>query len=304
MEVTQLRALVAVIDEDGFTGAADRLGVTQSSVSRAVAALERNLGIPLLVRGPRGVHTLTGIGARVAEQARHILDRIELIDALARSEREEATGSLRLGIMPSVGPLLAPLIAAFSREHPCIRITLLEGRDDELTQWLSTDFIDAATMATNVPLTITQPDMPSVPEYRLTDDRWMAVLPTDHPLAKLPIMQLGDLEDDTFLMSGGGCEPLVRDIYDRVGLTCRIDFKIADTATLLTLVREGMGITIVPELSVADFTGISVIPVDTELQRRVYLTATADPARRTISRFLDFVSQHPLADVGLHKHDT
>ncbi len=299
MEIGQLRALVAVIDERGFTGAADRLGVRQSTVSRAVASLERDLGVPLLVRGTRGAHSLTGAGVRIVEQARQVLERLDLIESFARMERREATGILRIGTTPSVGPLLVPVIAAFRREYPGIRVALLQGRDSELVQWLDTGFIDIATVAKNADTSNTPSNLPHADQLRLADDQWVAVLPQDHPLTEVPLIALSELEDDTLLMSDGGCEPLVREIYERKGLTCRVDLKIADMATLLTLVREGMGITIVPELCTTGFHGIRVVRIDTGLKRRVVLATSRIPMSRVTERFVAFMAERREPDVKI-----
>lgn len=287
MDVSRLRALVAVVDENGFTIAAERLGVTQSTVSRAVAALERDLGVPLLVRVPRGTHTLTEVGVRVVEQARQILDRVELIDAIAHTEREQAGGDLRVATLPSVGPLLAPVVAAFGREHPGIRVTLLEGRDHELSQWLTTGFADVMTTAENVDTA-----QGARPAHPLAIDRWMCALAADHPLAGQAAVPVTDLDDDTFLLSDGGCEPLVRALYADAGADVRVDHRIADMATLLTLVREGVGVTVVPELSLAGFAGIVAVPVATRLARSVHLTPAAGTRLRLpVARFLQFATQ-------------
>lgn len=283
-----MRAFVAVIGEQGFTGAAEALQVSQSSVSRSVAALERELGLRLLERGQRGQHHLTPFGRQVLGHARHILDRIALVHALARTAREETGSTLRVGIMPSLGPLLVSLTAAYQRDQPTARVVFLEGKDEEVRHWLSNGFVDLATFADNVPSHGPDVEVP-FGGRPVVCDRWVAVLRHDHPLASETDIPLSELEDDQFLLSDGGCEHLLRELFSQAGVALQPAMRIADVTTLLTLVDEGLGVTIIPELTFRHFPTLHAVPVASDLVRRVSLVQGAHP-RAEVTRYFDYVT--------------
>lgn len=260
MELHQLRAVVAVVDEQGFTGAAARLRVSQSTVSRAVAGLERDLGVRLLERDPRGQHRLSPIGERVVEHARYVLARMSMLEDIAQQSRSGHGGRLRIGTMPSLGPVLARLAAAHQRRHPGDRVVLLEGKDTEVITWLEEGYVDVATVAENITArNDTQPLGSS--GFELIRDTWVAVMRHDHPLAGENGIRLPDLDDDPLLVSDGGCESLLRDLYATAGATFAVIMRIADMTTLLTLIEEGMGVSVIPSLSMRHFPALVAVPL-------------------------------------------
>lgn len=103
----------------------------------------------------------------------------------------------------------------------------------------------------------------------------LVVLDRDHPLAGEPAVALADLSDDAFLLSDGGCEPLLRGMYAAAGLELHPAQRVRDMATLLALVREQLGITIAPELALTDLHRLVALPLAPPVSRRLVLT-TAD----------------------------
>jgi DNA-binding transcriptional LysR family regulator len=285
MELAQLRALVTVVDEGGFTNAAQVLGLNQSTVSRAVAALEEQLGIPLLVRGSHGRHQPTAAGAEIVHQGRRVLDSVNGIEAIARTERADLTGHVRIATLPSAGPLIAADVARFTHAHPGVTASLLEGTDGEISGWLADGQIDLGTVAVNIPRpgpgtgAAPEADAGQVPPGAVIVDRWICALPRDHPLAGETVIELPDLADDDFLMSDGGCEPQVRELARAAGARIRVTQRIRDIGTLLVLVREGFGVTVVPELALDCAAGIATAAVATQFRRCVFIQAGSTRSR-------------------------
>jgi DNA-binding transcriptional LysR family regulator len=265
MNLAQLRGFVAVSDEGSFTAAAAALGLTQSGVSHAVASLERELGVTLLSRARDGV-TPTTLGKDVLVHAREALYRVDRIAEDAAAAAGQYQGRLRVAGVPSACPLLAPLIAAFGHRFPDVDVVLLEGSDDEVAHWLRDRVADLGVQIATGPSN-------GLP---LAEDCMVAVLDRDHALATQTSLTLADLTDDPFLLSDGGCEPLLLRMYHAAGLTLQPKLRVRDMTTLLALVREHVGITVIPELSLTDQRGLVAIPITPPTYRRLILTP-ADP---------------------------
>lgn len=271
MNLPQLRALVAVADEGSFTAAADSLGISQSAVSHTLAALERELALPLVIRNRSGA-ALTAHGQQAVGHAREALRRVERIaqDAAAAAGRHR--GRLRVAAFPSAAQLMPPLIAAFARCLPDVAVVLLEGSDSEAQAWLADRVVDLAVVAT-----LCEPDgneatlRASPAGELLAIDRFVAVLDRDHALAGQAAVTLADLEDDPFLLSDGGCEPLLRLLYDAAGVALRPARRIRDPATLLAMVQQQLGVTVVPELTLPRVHDLAVIPVAPAAHRALQL---------------------------------
>lgn len=256
MNLAQLRTFVCVVDEGSFTRAAAMLGVTQSGASHAVASLERELGLPLIHRGRAG-GGLTAHGERMLPHAREALRRIDRIVEDAATVTGRHFGRLRLACVPHVCQLLAPLIAEFRRRYPDVEVVLLEGTDEEVTKWVDEEIADLAVSSTaeferGIPL---------------AEDRLVAVVNREHALAQATSVSLADLADEPFILSDGGCESLIRRLYCTAGLPLRSKLRVRDMSTLLALVREQVGVTIIPELSFADPQGLTAIPVTPATRR-------------------------------------
>ncbi|MEV0613269.1 LysR family transcriptional regulator [Nonomuraea sp. NPDC050404] len=149
--VGQVEALLALDEHSSFTRAAQALGVTQSGVSRAIAALERHLGAPVVHRHPGGA-SLTALGREVATHGRAAVEHLRAIEALAERVRPDR---LRVGAVASALVRLVPeALAKLGPERPAL---VLQGEDEELPVWLSAGTIDLA-------ITTTPPDAATAPQ--------------------------------------------------------------------------------------------------------------------------------------------
>ncbi|GAA5057780.1 DNA-binding transcriptional LysR family regulator [Thermocatellispora tengchongensis] len=263
MNIAQLRAFVAVLDAGGFSAAADELGITQSAVSHAVAALERTLGGPVLTR--HGRPRPTPFGEEVLPHARAAVAAASAIRAVAERRDGLPSGTVRLGAPPSVCQGLIPrLMSRWKAVHPRIDVAVFEGEDDEVADWLARGTVDLAVLV----------DPPSAGGVPLTRDAFHALLAADHPLAGEPEIGAADLEDDPFLLSTGGCERHVREVFRRAGVRFAPAHRIRELATLLAMVRTGVGVSMVPGLTRAMLTpGLAMVPLTERVTRRLVLTA-------------------------------
>src|SRR3954454_11290664 len=147
MTLSELRYLVAVADLRHFGHAAERCHITQSTLSTQLRKLEDFLGVTLFERTSRAV-TVTQIGERIVPHARRILEEADEICNLARQEEGLLTGSLQVGIIPTLGPYILPLfLNDLHRTHPQLRLVLREDLTANLLEALTAHELDVLLLA-------------------------------------------------------------------------------------------------------------------------------------------------------------
>ncbi|WP_207930888.1 LysR family transcriptional regulator [Streptomyces sp. 8K308] len=239
MRLSQLRVLLAVADHGGFTVAAERIGVSQPAASRAVAALEAELGAPLLVRGRDGV-TLTEAGRRAVRHARAAVHHLDLVRTEVAAAIGQVTGELRLASLPSAtGTLVAALLREFTDRHPHVRVRLLEGLDRDVRAWLDRGAAEVGV--------VTLP-APGLDTLALGSDEMVALLPAGHPLAAAPAVDVTALAGEPFVLSTGGCRPLVLGIAGEAGIELRVAYEAGEVSAIEGMVASGLGVSVVPTL--------------------------------------------------------
>lgn len=290
--LAQLRALVAVAAEGSFSAAAARLGVTQSNVSHAVSALERGVGRPLVRRGRRGA-TLTDAGARVAARARQVL---ELVDDLPRAAEGEADvrGTVRVACFRSVATHVLPAaLARLASLHPGLRLEV----DDACRE---RDAVERAVRGgdahVGLALLPVGADLIARP---FGGDAFVLVLPRDRSLPPRPAWN--DLADLPYLQPA--CEEARRAYRAcvRDGLSARPALEVGEDSSILSLVAQGAGFSILPRLAAEPAPGGALLrPLPLPLRRTFGVVtrpaAANDPAVRAVVDA--FADRGLLAGVG------
>ncbi|MBB5953850.1 DNA-binding transcriptional LysR family regulator [Saccharothrix tamanrassetensis] len=260
----QIRAFVAVADTSSFSLAAARLGVSQSAVSHAVAALERTTGRPVLTRGNPVRPTV--LGEQLLAHARTALASMASLEELANQRDSGLHGNLVLAAPPTICHSLVPeLLETWQADFPDVTVSLFEGDDDEISGWLDAASADLAIVVDPV-------DMPSGAVV-IGDDRFYAVLPHDHPLAGNATVDIADLEDDPFLLSLGGCERHIQELYRMSGTPFRPVHRVRQLGTLFAMIRAGIGVSVVPGLAAGmEGNDLVLIPTAQRISRTLVLT--------------------------------
>jgi DNA-binding transcriptional LysR family regulator len=283
MNLAQLRALRAVEEAGSVTGAAALLEVTQSAVSHALTSLESELGLRLVIRERSGCF-LTESGRRLLPHALAALWHVDRFAEEAAAASGLATGRLRMGAFPSACQLLPRLIRAFGRRYPAVDVVVLEGTDDEVGSWLADRVIEIGVV------TGPRDDLETVP---LADDELLAVLPADHPLAGEPDVALTELADDPFILSSGGCAGMIARLYEEQELSLRPAHRVREVATILAMVREDLGVSLIPSLALnAGLDSTVALPLRPVVRRHLLLAALSRDALSPAARaFLDTVEE-------------
>ena len=262
ISVVQLRCFRGVAEQGSFTAAADHLCMSQSAVSQAVALLERTLGVPLLLRGRDGA-TLTTAGAAALAEARAALAAVERLAACTASPRT-LSGTLRVGVVQSAAVRLLPgWLRRLRAGHPGIRVALYEGRDTEIMDWVLAGVVEVG---------VTSRTHADLVAQAVFEDDYVAVVPDGHALAVQGSISLQQLHSQRMLLSGGGCETLIEELLAAAGSHPEIMCLVRDNATLANMVREGLGLTIMPELALPENRdGLRVLRLRPILRRTLHL---------------------------------
>ncbi|QAY93562.1 LysR family transcriptional regulator [Pseudomonas sp. ACM7] len=244
MTLTQLEIFSLVAELQGFTAAANRLGISQSAVSHALKSLEQELGVELLRRHQSRVE-LSDIGQQLLLRARAMLGLANTLRQEAADARGMKRGTLRIGSFgPTSSIKLLPLILQHYRAaHPGIEVHIDEGPDRQVIQWLEERRIDIGFVV--------------LPEERfdtfaLIADQMVALLPVDHPLARRDSLTLSDLCNDPFVLTEAGSSELVSRLFSAARLTPNIRYRCSQLLSTLDTVGRGDALTVVAESSLPD----------------------------------------------------
>jgi DNA-binding transcriptional LysR family regulator len=282
MDAHLLRTFVAVADTGSFSTAAQRLSYTQSAVSQQIAALEADLGTPLLTRRPVA---LTPAGERLHRHAQLILVRL----AAARADVARAVappGRLALGLTPLAwtGEVAAAL-ARIRAEAARLRTSVLVGDRDRIVTAVATGELDLGLVdgfaARSDPLRL--PDPGGARAVGVAEDAAVVALPAGHPLGLRAGLDLSDLAD-AYWIDAPDIAPLSRLPVD--GLRAGLSYRGADVPTLVGLIAAGHGLAVLPARVVTAGSGLVGVPIKTpRLIHRVEMLA--DRSGQRLAALLD-----------------
>ncbi|WP_043650428.1 LysR family transcriptional regulator [Nocardia thailandica] len=291
MELRQLRYFVTVVEEGGFTRAAERLHLTQPGLSAQIKQLERALGQQLLDRGPRTV-TPTAVGAAVLEHARAALAAADRIEATVQEFTGLLRGHVRLGVISGAAGEefdVAAVLAGFHTDHPAVGISLTEDTAEAMLAALDRGDLDIALVG------LTGAAMaPTVGVETVLETPLVAAVAADAPpgpgehAGTIPLRALRE-HRLICLPPGTGLRGVFERACAAAGFTPDIAFEAAAPPLLLRLAAHGLGTAVVPGLTPAEATAAGVRAldlVDPPLRGRLALVwrtdRTGNPAARAL----------------------
>lgn len=251
MTLTELKYIVAVARERHFGKAAEACFVSQPTLSVAVKKLEEELDVKLFERSANEV-AVTHLGEEIVRQAQSVLEQAAAIKEIAKRGKDPLRGPLALGVIYTIGPYLLPdLVRQMIVKTPQMPLMLQENFTVKLLDMLRTGEIDCAILAEPFP----DAGLAIAPLY---DEPFMAVVPTTHALALQTEVTSEQLKSETMLLLGSGhcfrdhvlevCPEFARFSSNPEGI--RKSFEGSSLETIRHMVAAGMGITLVPRLSV------------------------------------------------------
>lgn len=278
----QLRFLTAVERTLNFSRAAELCFVTQPTLSAGIKELEDRLGVQLIERTRRSV-MLTPLGKEVAARGRQVLLDAEEIETLARAHRDPFEGDLRLGSIPTIGPYLLPRLLPVIRESfPRLRLYLREEMTESLIEGLNAGRLDVILIA--LPF-----DIGALEVMPLFEDGYQLASPAGWPPpdGAGAIAESGQL----MLLEKGHClQRHALAAYPGQLFPAEDSFAATSLTTLIAMVSEGLGITLLPELAVrAGVVGaaeVQLTPLPDACPRHVVLAWRPGSAREALFRKL------------------
>ena len=312
MNPSKFHIFCRVVDLGSFTKAAAELGYTQSAVSQIIRSLESDLGTALLERRRDGIR-LTSDGDQYLPFLR---DLSAAESALAEKQREMAgleNSTILIDTFTSVSRNILPrLMSSFREMYPGVSFVLRQSEyasihEDLLAGRVDLGFISAGAGAGD-------PDSPgrsAAPEHsasahapviypdlqmqKLYDDEMVAVLPPEHPLTRKKRVTMQDLSEETFILMDEGAENnTALEGFRRAGLTPKIGYEVYDDYTIMSMIRQGLGVSLLFRRVVRGFSeGVEIRELSSPLTRPVYL---AWKNRQTLPiaarRFADYILEH------------
>lgn len=283
IKIEMLRCFTMVAQHGSLSDAADALGRTPSAVSMMLKQFEDHIGAPLFETARKS--RLTPVGDLIYEEARrevsHFENTVSVIEGLARSE----FGYLRLAVTPSVATaLLPPIIYRFAQDFPEIQIDIRDMDSAAIARELSREGADIGIGSLA--------NIEGMDRTKLFDDAFGVVCNKDHPIAKKQTkLSLRNMQNH-MLIANGLCSMITDADFAPILAASRL--MVHNTTSLLGLVREGVGITVLPQLAVTELhSDLTFLPlVDVTARRTVHLVSQPQnmlmPAARN---FLELVTE-------------
>ena len=243
--VRHLRHLTALRDQGHFGRAAEACHVTQSTLSASIKELESILQVALVDRSKRRV-VLTPVGVEAVERARKIVKEIDELVNFTSASRDPLSGTLRMGAIPTIGPFLLPrVLPGLRKAYSRLKLYLVEDLTDRLVDLLHRGELDIVLLA--LPY-----DCGPVEAFILFEDPFVVGLPGEHPLARAERIKPQQLwQQDLLLLKDGHC------LREHALQACHLadrsvteSFEATSLATLVQMVDNGLGTTLLPTLAV------------------------------------------------------
>jgi LysR family hydrogen peroxide-inducible transcriptional activator len=245
MTITQLTYVLAVAEHKNFTKAAEKVFVTQPTLTMQIQKLEKELNVTIFDRGKKPIE-LTDVGKKIVEQARNIVNESDRIKDIVDQQKGFIGGEFTLGIIPTVMPTLLPMfLNNFIKKYPKVNLKIEEHHTEAIIDLLKEGHLDAGIAAT--PL-----EQDNIKERPLYYEPFVAYVPPNHRLAKIPKLTASDLDiDDVLLLEDGHC------FKENILNLCKASKISGDKAfqlksgsfeTMVKLSNEGLGMTLLPYL--------------------------------------------------------
>ena len=257
MTLSEFRYIVAVAKELHFGRAAEKCFVSQPTLSVAVKKIEAELGVTLFERNQHEI-SITPLGELVIKQAELILNETNILKEIVQQNKNELKGELKLGIIYTIGPYLLPkLIPVINKQAPELTLIIEEDFTKNLATKLKAGDIDIIILSNPF-------EESGISTELLYKEPFQVALPSNHPLTKKKKLKASDLLNDTMLLlKAGNCfrEQIIElcpSCINPVGTDQKIQKTLESSSleTIRQMVATGVGITILPGLSIENQTGL------------------------------------------------
>ncbi len=294
MEMQQVRYFLALARTLNFTRAAEQSNVSQPALTRAIQALEHELGGPLFHRERQNTH-LSELGRMMLPYLEQIQTQTEAAKQHAKSVKKLENVTLRIGAMCTIGPaLISELIVKFKAANPNVDLEVTDESSGDLLELLSKGDLHVALFG-----------LPEGPDVRfhalpLFQERFVAVLPPDHPLTKQNVVSCSDLHEAPYV-NRANCEifDFARAQLRERGIRWKRVFSSERDDWVQGMIKAGMGFGFFPELCVTDPCLVTRRLIDPEFVRTIMLvTVRGRPHSPAVGAFVQAARTFPWPKSG------
>ncbi len=267
---SKYQVFIQVVEEKSFSKAANKLGYSQSAVSQSIKLLEEELETKLFIRKREGI-SLTKDGIDYLPFIRSIATAQENLDKRKREKKGLVNETIRIGTFTSVSRNILPsLLSQFHSLYPHVQFELRQGEYDNIHQWILDGEVDFAFI---------NPDgFNDIHIDVIYRDHMRAVLPKNHPLTKKESLSLKDLCNDPFILLDEGKNSVPLQSFHKHNLKPQIAYKVYDDYSILAMVKQNMGISMMYELVLQNFEkDIETRPIKEKVERVIALSCL-DPS--------------------------
>ena len=249
MGLNRYEIFLKVAEVGNITRAAELLHYTQAGVSHSIAALEREAGVPLLIRGSNGV-TLTENGKRLIQPIQTLVNDQRALEQSIFEINEVVAGTLRLGAFTSVAAQWLPfLIRDFQKKYPNVEFELLAGDYDEITEHIFSGKIDCGFLSAP-----TAEGLSFAPLYEEREQ----------------VLTLAQIKKEPFILPMKGSDNDIQAVLHGSSEKVQVRYTLNDDFSVMSMVSHGFGITVMPELILKNFNlALSVRPMDPPQYRTI-----------------------------------
>lgn len=286
MNIRKYEAFVRAVELGSLSKAAEELGYTQSGMSHMMQSLEEEVGFALMVRTSSGIQP-NGEGAMLLPVIRQLLNTNEALEQYIARIKGAETGRIRIAAYPSVATYWLPeIIRDFQGDYPRVEIQITEMGSGAIEEIMANRQAELCIYAGGE-----DKDFEWIPLCR---DRMLALVPPDHRLARQPAVSLEDLSTEEFIMPMPDYDGEVRFILDKLEHWPHILFSVCSDYAIINMVTEGLGVSILPELLLQNYSHHAVaLPIDPPQERILGMgvpqVKTASPVTRN---FMEYVRRY------------
>jgi DNA-binding transcriptional LysR family regulator len=288
MELNQLQYFQTVAQLQHFTHAAEALSISQPALSRSIARLEEELGIPLFERQGRSV-SLNPYGQLFLKRVNRVLQEIDFAQNELQNLIDPGKGSVSLGFIHSQGSNLVPdLLGSFRKTFPMIRFKLYQNITNQLLDKLENGEIDLCFCS--------QPSREHIQWLKLFSEEIVLIVPKDHPLATRQSITLQELADEPFIVFKEELSlgEIIFQLFQQAGFSPKITFEGEEFGTVAGLVSAALGIALIPRSKAQESADVSIIHISEPKCERVVGISWVEghylsPAAKN---FKEFVLEH------------
>lgn len=282
--MNRYKTFIKIVETGSFSRAAETLGYTQSALSQMVRTLEKELSTTLLLRSRTGI-TLTADGREYLPYIQSIANAQRELEVKFSEMQGLQSGLIRIGTFTSVSRTWLPrLMKSFKERYPYVQFVLQQGDYSSISQWVDEGTVDFG---------FTNPDVGSrLTVIPLCVDRMKAVLPVNHPLADEAYLSLETLAGLPYiLLDEGEAVSVPLTAFGRYNLSPNIQYTVVDDYTIMSMVEQGLGVSILYDLVLEGYhQKIVVKPIRPTIERTLALTYKNKKVLPIASRyFIDYI---------------